>query len=105
MTADATGERLDYVGMSIVGPGIHCPDILTSSMILHMAVEMIFGTERCILLTALPATNECAVGRFRRNQSAGVIFDMVVQMLDGSKNTIARSGRLLINNVGQKHKD
>ena len=74
-------------------------------MVLHVSIEMIFGAEWCILLTAVPATNECAVGRFRRNQSAGVIFDMVVQMLDGSKNTIARSGRLLINNVGQKHKD
>lgn len=100
MTADATGERLDYVGMSIVGPGIHCPDILTSSMILHMAVEMIFGTERCILLTALPATNECAVGRFGRNQSACVIFDVVVQMLNSSKNTVARPGKLVIRFVG-----
>jgi hypothetical protein len=51
---------------------------LTSSVVLHVTIEMVFRTERRILLTAIPATNKCAVGRFRRYQSAGVIFDMVV---------------------------
>jgi hypothetical protein len=52
--------------------------VLTSSMVLHVTIKVIFGTERRILLTAIPATNECAVECFRRNQGAGVIFDMVV---------------------------
>jgi hypothetical protein len=44
--------------------GIHGMRKLTSSMVLHVTVEMIFGAERCILLTTVPATNECAVGCF-----------------------------------------
>jgi hypothetical protein len=49
--------------MSVAGLVFHAK-VLTASMVLHVSIEMIFGTERCILLTAVPATNECAVGRF-----------------------------------------
>lgn len=84
------------MNMSIVGPDIHYTQVRTSSMVLHVTVEMIFGAERCILLTALPATNECAVRRFGRNQSACVIFDMVVQMLNSSKDTITRPSKLVV---------
>lgn len=60
-------------------------------MVLHVTVEVVLRTERRVLLASFPATNKCAVGRFRRNQGAGMIFDVVVQVLNGSKNTIAWS--------------
>jgi hypothetical protein len=59
-----------------------------------MAVEMVFGAKRSILFTAVPATNKCAVGRLAWKKSARVVLDMIVQVLDGRKHTIARSGIL-----------
>lgn len=65
--------------------------LLTASVVLHVSVEMILGTKWCILFTAFPATNKCAVRCFRRHQSASMIFDVVVQILNGSKDTITRT--------------
>lgn len=82
---------LTGLGMSMTIHDILRVQALTSSVVLHMAIEMVLGTERRILLTSFPATNEGAIGRFRRDKGAGMIFDMVVQVLDSSKNTIAWS--------------
>ena len=51
------------MGMSIARPDVDGTQVLTSSMVLHVTIEMIFGTKGSVLLTALPATNKCAVGR------------------------------------------
>lgn len=77
--------------MSIAIHDVLFVQVLTSSMVLHMAVKVILGAEWRILLTAFPTTNECAVWCSRRYQGAGMIFNMVVQVLDSSKHTIAWS--------------
>lgn len=55
---------LTGLGMSIKTHNVLHVQALTSSVVLHMAVEVVLRTERRILLTSFPATNECAVGRF-----------------------------------------
>lgn len=58
---------------------------------MHVPIEVVLGTKRGILLTACPATNECASRCFCRDQGTSVLLDMVVQVLNGSKSAIARA--------------
>lgn len=52
------------LSMSIALHDILHGQVLTSSVILHVAVEVVLRAEWRILLTSFPATNECAVRCF-----------------------------------------